>query len=55
MMAIACAMGDEDNNGIDNSYLNYQKRCEMEGMIAMSEFEYINRVVVRNPPISFPQ
>lgn len=55
MLAVACAMGDENNNnGIDDSYSKYLKRCELEGMIAMSEFEYINRIVVYNPPIKFP-
>lgn len=53
MIAVACGMEDDGANNIDKNYASHQLRSELEGMVAISEFEYINRVVVRNPPIKF--
>lgn len=55
MLTVGCAMDDDDrNNKIDASYALHKKRCELEGMVAMSEFDYINMVIIRNPTVIFP-
>lgn len=55
MISVACGMDDNNgNDGIDGHYDNYKKRCDLEGMVAMSEFDWIGRVVIRNPVVKFP-
>ena len=56
MIAVACGMEDDGAHNIDKSYASHKLRHELEGMVAMSEFDYINKVVIREPlipPIKF--
>ena len=53
--AVACGMEDEDSGNIDSLYALHEFRNKLEGMEGISEFEYINRVVIRDSPINSPQ
>ncbi|WP_218641677.1 hypothetical protein [Paenibacillus odorifer] len=55
-MLVACGMEDEGSHRIDNAYASYKERCETVGMVALSEFEWINHSVMMTPPtpLKFP-
>jgi hypothetical protein len=47
MLAVACGMADEGNNGLSFYYAEYVEHCNQIGMEALSEFDWTNRHVVK--------
>ncbi len=54
MIAVACGMEDDEAHNIDKSYASHKLRHELEGLVVMSEFDFINRVVIRREPLIPP-